>query len=166
MNPDWTEGKLEFDFSTARATDQPDKKAQPLKSVDFWAQYTDELWLIEVKDPEAASIVHQPGAVASVLKEILNDHLLKEHLLPKLYGAFAYLVEIGKEPRGRVRYGVVIGMSTLTAADRSMLTNKVQRIVDRIGPKIRYSRHWPLVEVHNVASWNHTHPHMSITRHP
>ena len=65
-----------------------------------------------------------------------------------------------------MRYGVVIAMSTLTAADRSMLTNKVQRVVDRIGPKIRYSRHWPLVEVHNVASWNHAHPHMSITRYP
>ena len=166
MNLDWTEGKLEFDFSTAIATDKPDKKADPLKSVDFWVQYRNELWLIEVKDPEAAASPHQSSAAASVLKEILNDHLLKEHLLPKLYGVFAYLVEIHREPRGRIRYGVVIGMSSLTAAERTMLTNKVQRIVDRIGPKVRYGRHWPVIEVHNVVSWNHAHPHITVIRHP
>ena len=72
MNPDWTEGKLEFDFSKAIATDKPDRKADPLKSVDFWAQYRDQLWLIEVKDPEAAALPHQSSAAASALKEILN----------------------------------------------------------------------------------------------
>ena len=165
MNPIWTEDKLEFDFSGAGFLEKPGSLASPLKSVDFWAQYPGETWLIEVKDPEQAPPVHLPGAVASVLAEIGNDSLLKEHLLPKLYGMFAYMVMTHREPRGRVRYGVLIGLSDLTAAERHTLTDNVQRVVDRIGPKIRYGKHWPVVEVHNVASWNAAHPHMTITRH-
>jgi hypothetical protein len=137
-----------------------------LKSVDFWARYPGVTWLIEVKDPESASPAHQPSAVAGVLKEIRNDRLLKEHLLPKLYGVFAYLVVTGREPRGPVRYAVLIGLSDLTADERHVLTNGVQRVVDRIGPKVRHGRHWPIVEVHNVASWNRAHPTMAVTRQP
>ncbi len=167
MNPNWSEGQLEFDFSRAS---QPvlklDALSRSLKSVDFWAQYRGNLWLIEVKDPEGAPASGRGGAIAGMLKEIKNDELLKTHLLPKLYGTFAYLVEIGKEPRGLVRYGILIGISGLTAADRTLLANKVQRIIDRIGPKVRHSRHWPIAEAHNVASWNHKFTAMTITRHP
>lgn len=50
MNPNWTEGKLEFDFSGAvQPVEKPDTIASPLKSVDFIAKYSQELWLIEVK---------------------------------------------------------------------------------------------------------------------
>ncbi|MCW3052485.1 MAG: hypothetical protein JWN14_1655, partial [Chthonomonadales bacterium] len=67
---------------------------------------------------------------------------------------------------GRVRYVVLIGLSSLTAADRNRLTDKIQRLVDRIGPKIRHSRQWPVIEVHNVLSWNTKYPYLAITRHP
>lgn len=167
MNPDWTEGKLEFDLSGAtRPVERPDKLAQPLKSVDFIANYPRQLWLIEVKDPDGAPPAYQPLSIKSVLSELSNDALLKEHILPKLYGTFIYLIETQREPRGRVRYAVLIGLSTLTAADRHMLTDKIQRVIDRIGPKIRHSRLWPIAEVHNVNSWNTTHPTMQITRLP
>lgn len=165
VNPLWTEGSLEFDFSGAIHTDQPEKPAQPLKSVDFWARYPGCVWLIEVKDPDGAPAPHHAGAVASILKTVFNDHLLKEHLLPKLYGSYAHLMDTGREPRGPVRYGVLLGLTSLTSADRTVLTNKLQRYVDRIGPKVRHSRHWPIVEVHNLSSWNAAHPEMAITRH-
>lgn len=166
MNPAWCAGKLEFDFSNARQVIKPDEIERTLSCSDFWAMYARTVWLIEVKDPEGTPLAHQPGEVKAALAIIRNDTLLKQHLLPKLYGAFAFLVETGREPRGLVRYGVVIGLSDLSAADRSMLANRVQRIIDRVGPKVRHSRHWPVVEVHTIASWNATHPHMQITRHP
>lgn len=101
-----------------------------------------------------------------MISQLRNDRLLKEHLLPKLYGTFTYLCLNNREPRGKVRYGIVIGFSSLTSADRNMLTDKIQRVIDRIGPKIRHSRHWPIAEVHNVNSWNVAHSHMNVTRHP
>lgn len=167
MNPNWAEGKLEFDFSGAiQPVEKPDVAAQPLKSVDFIVQYPRELLLIEVKDPDGAPGPHPAGAIRDTIAKLQNDDLLKERLLPKLYGTFAYLVSAGSEPRGRVRYVTLIGLSSITAAERSMLTDKIQRIVDRIGPKIRHSRQWPVIEVHNVLSWNTKFPHMAITRRP
>jgi hypothetical protein len=161
------EGKLEFDLSGAtQPIERPDRLAQPLKSVDFIAKYPRELWLIEVKDPEGAPVPHQTGAIHATIAGLQSDGLLKEHLLPKLYGTFVYLVGDGREPRGRVRYATLIGLSSLTAAERSVLTDKIQRTIDRIGPKIRYSRLWPVAEVHNVASWNTAHATMVIIRHP
>ncbi len=167
MSPEWIEGRLGFDFSCATgAVARPETAANPLKCVDVCARYPDGLWLVEVKDPEGTSEQHREGAVIGIWKEIQNDHLLKSHLLPRLYGTYAYLVEQGLEPRGCVRYGILIGLTDLTAADRASLTDKVQRFVDRIGPKIRHSRHWPVVEVHNIASWNAAHPEMLVTRLP
>ncbi len=167
MNPDWIEEKPAFDFSGAvQPVEKPDKSAQPLKSVDFLAQYSRALYLIEIKDPEATPIPQQSGAIKDAIAKLQNDDLIKEHFLPKLYGTFAYLVGQGREPRGKVRYGIVIGLSSLTVAERSLITDKVQRIVDRIGPKIRSSRNWPVVEVHNIDSWNRAHPDKTITRLP
>ena len=98
MNPDWTEGKLEFDFSRAvQPVVRPDRLAQALKSVDFVATYPRDIWMIEVKDPEGAPVPHRAGAIRSTFAEIQNDSLLKEHLLPKLYGTYAYLVITGAE---------------------------------------------------------------------
>ncbi len=91
---------------------------------------------------------------------------MNEHILPKLYGAFVYLVQNRREPRRRVRYGIVIGLASLTAAERSALTDKSQRVVDRVGPKIRHSRNCPVIEIHNIESWNVAHPEMSIARKP
>jgi gamma-glutamyl:cysteine ligase YbdK (ATP-grasp superfamily) len=167
VNPNWVEGSLEFDFSGAvDPVEKPDRPAQPLKSVDFVAKYARELWLIEVKDPDAAPAPQQRGAINAMIAGIQNDELLKQHLLPKIYGTFVYLVQNRREPRGRVRYGVLIGLTALTAADRAVLTDKLQRVIDRVGPKVRHSRMWPIAEVHNVASWNGAHPDMAITRHP
>jgi len=166
LNPPWTEGELEFDFSSAKVADKLDAAAKPLKSADFWVLCSSQSWLIEVKDPDETPPQYHAGQVLGILKEIKNDHFLREHVLPKLYGSYAHLCETGKEPRGIVHYCVVIGLTTLTAADRSMLANRAQRIIDRIGPKVRYSRHWPVVEVHNLASWNSAHPDMAVTRNP
>jgi len=165
MNPDWTEDKLEFNFSTALKTEKTDGAARPLKSTDFWVLFPRETWLIEVKDPDGAPGPHHLGAVTGALKEIKNDALLKEHLLPKIYGVYAYLVDTGREPRGSVRYGIVIGLTALSAAERTTLANKVQRTLNRIGPKVRHSKYWPVAEVHNVESWNNKYPNMRITRH-
>ena len=164
---DWTEGKLQFDFSGAtQPVEKPDNPSQAFKSVDFVAKYPHELYLIEVKDPEATPLPHQLGAINDAIAKLQNDDLIKEHLLPKIYGTFAYLVWGNREPRGRVRYAIVIGLFSLTVAERSLLTDKVQRVIDRIGPKIRRSRYTPTVEVHTVESWNRTHTDKQIVRLP
>ena len=167
MDSVWREGELEFDFSGAlQPIEIPDKDSKGLKSVDFIAKYPQELWLIEVKDPEATPSKRREGEIKGTLEKIRNESLMNEHILPKLYGTFAHLVQKRREPRGRVRYGIVFGLTSLTAAERSTLTDKSQRIVDRIGPKIRHSRNWPIIEIHNIESWNAAHPEMTVTRKP
>jgi hypothetical protein len=165
MNPEWTEGQLEFNFSGAAKTEKPDASAAPLKSTDFWVTFPTETWLIEIKDPDGANAAYHASAVAGILKQIQNDALLKEHLLPKNYGVFAHLSDLGQLPLGTVRYGIVIGLAELSAADRTMLANKVQRCIDSIGPGVKRSASWPIAEVHNVESWNQKFPDMQITRH-
>lgn len=170
MRAEWTENKLEFDFSSALQTCKPDELAEPmtqlappLKSMDFYVWLPKLLWFIEVKDPEGTT---HPGATASVWAELKNDALLKEHLLPKLFGAYAHFVFEDADLSGPVRYSVLIGLSGLTNADRSMLTDKINRVISKIGPKLRHGRYWPQPEVHNVQSWNVAYPHVQITRHP
>lgn len=169
MRAEWTENQLEFDFSSALQTCKPDEQAEPmtsvappLKSMDFYVWLPNLLWFIEVKDPEATT---HPGAKAAVLAELKNDALLKEHILPKLFGAYAHFAFEEADLAGPVRYTVLIGLSTLTNADRTMLTDKISRIISKIGPKLRHGRYWPQPEVHNLDSWNGAHPDFKVTRH-
>lgn len=166
MRREWTEAQLEFDFSSLRSpVERPEKRERSLKVVDFVFRYRGETWFIECKDPEAAPVPHRLGALRAAWQEIRNEALMKEHLLPKLYGTSAYLVLNSKLQRGRIRYAVVIGLATLDAATRIVLTDAVQRIVNRIGPRPGRSRYAPVVEIHNLASWNLRHPEMPVTRH-
>jgi hypothetical protein len=167
----WTEGGLEFDFGAALQTCQPDiaaepltRMAPPLKSPDFYVWRQRETLLVEVKDPEGAPSSHRVGAVNRVWETVVSNALLEEHLLPKLYGAYVHLTTAGVEPRGRVRYLILLGISNMTAADRNMLTDKIERVVRRVGPRVRHSRYWPEPEVHNIQSWNLAHPEMRVKR--
>src|SRR5579862_4405094 len=105
------EGKLEFDFSGATAADKPEAKANPLKCVDFRTQYPGVLWLIEVKDHDYIPPGRSLQNVVAYGQKIRGGDIVKEEPLPKLYGTFAYLADIENEPRGEVRYGVIIGMA-------------------------------------------------------
>ena len=166
-NPEWTEGKLEFDFSGAIApVKKPDTLESQLKCVDFLAIYPTETWLIECKDPEAAGLAHQVGSIKGMLTNIQNDSLLKSHLLPKIYGTYAYLAMSETLPQVMIRYGVVVGLSTLDAPTRNILSDKIQRVIDQVGPKSPHTQAVPIVDFHNVASWNAMFPDKQITRHP
>lgn len=53
MRPEWTEGNLEFDFSSTLQTCKPDELAEPmthlappLKSMDFYVWLSKILWFI------------------------------------------------------------------------------------------------------------------------
>ncbi|WP_319926544.1 hypothetical protein [Xenorhabdus littoralis] len=59
MYPEWIEGDLYFDFSKAQSVKKLDAKGTDghglshlLKSVDFVVEWSNQLWLIEIKDPE------------------------------------------------------------------------------------------------------------------
>lgn len=171
MRADWSEGRLEFDFSGALQTCQPDmvaaplsSMAPPLKSMDFYVWFSKSLWFIEVKDPEGANPGYVPQAKKEVWSEILNDQLLKEHLLPKLFGAYAHLTFEKLDLSGPIHYGILIGLTDLSEADRNILTDKIERVIQKIGPKLRHGKYWPQPEVHNIASWNIAHPEMQITQ--
>ncbi len=172
MRAEWTEGELEFDFSTALQTCQPDQiaepltsKAEPLKSVDFYVWFPDELWLIELKDPEDAPTAKIDGETKAAWSALKNDALLKEHLLPKLYGAFVHLTLEEDDISGRNKYVVIIGLTDLTNADRNLLTDKIERVIQKIGPKFRDSQYWPGPDIHNLQSWNAANPMMHVIRH-
>ncbi len=166
MRIEWTEGQWEFDFSgLSLPVERPEQIERSLKVVNFVFRLKSETWFIECKDPEGTPLPRRADKIKEMWSAIKNDALLKEHLLPKLYGTFVHLTLTGTLHRGRVRYGVIIGLSDLDAATRLVLIDTVQRVIDRIGPKLRHSRHVPVVEVHNVSSWNAAYPNMSITRH-
>jgi hypothetical protein len=172
MRPEWTEGEpgeaqWEFDFSGLRSpVERPERTERALPVVDFAFRRGGETWLIECKNPEAPRSPHDMGSVRSAWRAFQYDVLLKQHLFPKLYGTFVYLALTERLYRGRVRYIVIIGLTGLDAHTRSSLTDKLQRVIHRIGPKLRHSRHVPVVEVHNPASWNASHPEMRITLRP
>jgi len=165
MNPDWTEGQLEFDFSSATTVERPDKFENQLKTVDFVVSFPQEFWLIECKDPEGAKM-NAASEAQGLLKELRNDVLFKQHLLPKLYGTYVYLAIADRLPQGQVRYGVVIGLAALDTGLCIALADRLQRIINPVGPKRRYSRFVPLIEITTVERWNRRYPNKAIQRHP
>lgn len=169
LNPNWAEGELAFDFSTATLTCQPDRSvnnltrlAPPLKSVDFYVWFDAELWLIEVKDPDAAP--YEYSSQKEALSRLKNDALLKEHFLPKLYGSFCHLLEEGKDLTVPIRYMVVIGFSELSVYDQDRLTQRLSAFAKVIGPKHKDSNADVEPEVHNIESWNRRYPNIPLTR--
>jgi len=101
-----------------------------------------------------------------LLKELRNDVLFKQHLLPKLYGTYVYLAIADRLPQGQVRYGVVIGLAALDTGLCIALADRLQRIINQVGPKRRYSRFVPLIEITTVERWNRRYPNKAIQRHP
>lgn len=159
------EGSLQFELrNNIKTPYKLDEIERTLKAVDFVIQFSDEMILIEVKDPEGTIASKRDGQIKAVFSELENDTLIKQHLLPKLYGSFAYFVMTNCKPLCPVRYLVLICLADLTMSERTTVTNKLQRIIVAIGPVVATTTHRPVVEVHNLESWARNHPNITITR--
>ena len=123
-----------------------------MKAVDFIIELDDHILFIELKDPE------HPNAQSRDQNKFIKDFLsgsLDADLKTKYRDSFLYEWASGRA-RKPIYYLVLIGASTLSAADLLARTDALKRQVPIIGPN---DRPWntPFIEncaVMNIAAWN------------
>ena len=113
------EGRLEFDFSSAKAAERLDAQGTALPHgmalVDFVVEETSKLLLIEVKDPEGAPPAHRAQAVEDFLKKMSEDTLIHQELVPKARDSYTFLHLLEREKR-EIIFVAVVGAGSPDAA--------------------------------------------------
>lgn len=159
-NPQWREADLYFDFSQAVRVEKLDGAQHSLshlmKSVDFLVEWEDQLWLIEVKDPENGNIPEQHRAARSAefRASLASDTLINEHLFPKLRDSLLYLgldEGISDKP---LRYLAIVAVESLEVAELEGLRNRLWQHSWVAGPPKRGWRKSFNVHAFNVSQWN------------
>ncbi|OTA19507.1 hypothetical protein Xbed_02363 [Xenorhabdus beddingii] len=163
-HPEWIEGDLYFDFSKAQSVRKLDAKGPEghglshlLKSVDFVVEWSNQLWLIEIKDPENGMIPRhlKVKEQEEFRLKLQSDKLVNNELFPKLRDSLIYLsLEQGVADKP-MRYIVLIGLSSLQPAELAGLQNKLWNTEWIKGPKRGWKKSF---EVHcmTVQQWNRT----------
>lgn len=147
------EGGLRCDFPPLE-THRPEERNRELKLVDFVWLPSDATWLVEIKNPYDAPEDQQSGAVRGTLETLRNGRLVDQHLLPKLFGTYAWLFRAGLLRGLPHRYVALIATDPLDAGLRLAAVEAIQRTIDAVGPLDRTSGISPVAEVHDLASWN------------
>lgn len=125
----WREGGLLFDFSQAAWSAKFDDPAWHgvthlgLRAVDFLVEWPDQLWLIEVKDPEQAPPLQREQAVKRFSGTLHSGRLIGEQLAPKLRDSLFYLWLENWDLQRPIRYWVVLGLSNLNPTSLLGLRN-------------------------------------------
>ncbi|MDX7992746.1 hypothetical protein [Xenorhabdus littoralis] len=162
MYPEWIEGDLYFDFSKAQSVKKLDAKGTDghglshlLKSVDFVVEWSNQLWLIEIKDPEN-------GVIPTHLREreqekfrlkLQRNKLVNDELFPKLRDSLLYLSldqGIADKP---MRYIILIGLSSLQPAELSGLQHKIWHTAWVKGSKRGWKKSFEVLCI-TVHQWN------------
>lgn len=156
-----TERDLCFSPDPACTVTEFDERGGDLKTVDFLIEREGQAIILEFKDFDGP---RTKGATSDPRPEIQNQKLLKQHLLPKLYGSYAIFFGFQMEAAKKVSYAVVIGYRNLDAPLRAKVEEDIRRIVYRVGPNLTDSRVPPVVQVHNIESWNKAYPSLPISR--
>ncbi|MGJ0624507.1 hypothetical protein [Xenorhabdus bovienii] len=171
-HPEWVEGDLYFDFSKAQSVRKLDAKGPDghglshcLKSVDFVVEWSNQLWLIEIKDPEHGAIPAHLRVKEQdrFRRKLQSDKLINEELFPKLRDSLIYLsLDQGIAERP-MRYITLIGLSSLQPAELDGLQNKLWQTNWINGPERGWGKSF---EVHcmTVQQWNRLLPQCPITR--
>lgn len=170
LNPDWREDDLYFDFSAAQHVIKLDRESAGLThllkgGVDFVVEWTNQLWLVEVKDPQCGDIPaqHRAANQARFLKDLLSDSLINKHLFPKLRDSLLLLgmdYGIAAKP---MRFITIIGLSELDSAQLSGLADRLKRTEWVAGPKRGWNKPFA-VHAFNVEQWNRLLQQCPITR--
>ncbi|MBM3500576.1 MAG: hypothetical protein FJX74_18120 [Armatimonadetes bacterium] len=110
----FTEGELQFDFSSARGAEKADPEAvelpQDMKFVDFIVEEDTRTLLVEVKDPSQSPVPERE--LARYESEIQGDALINLKLVPKARGTYTFLHLMQRDTREMV-YVVVLGIERL-----------------------------------------------------
>ncbi|REF26771.1 hypothetical protein BDD26_1455 [Xenorhabdus cabanillasii] len=172
MHSEWIEGDLSFDFSKAQSVRKLDKEGSEghglshlLKSVDFVVEWSDYLWLIEIKDPENGMIPDncKEKEQKKFRHKLQSDELINNDLFPKLRDSLIYLsLDQGVVDKA-MRYITLIGLSSLQPAELFGLQHKLWHTDWVKGPKRGWKKAF---EVHfmTVQQWNRALPQCPIIR--
>ena len=155
---DWQEGDLRFDFSKAMNAVKFDSRDHGLthlglKPIDFVVEWSDQFWLIEVKDPENSNIPrkHQSQQRQDFLKNLQSGTLVKEHLFPKFRDSMIYLGMDRGIPDKPMHYMTLICLSSLEPVILTYVAESLFRKEWLQGPKNGWSKGFS-VKVFNLLS--------------
>lgn len=172
QNTPWMERSLAFDFSQARLAlkfDDPQWHGLThggLSCADFLVEWDDQLWLIEIKDPESAPENHRDTAIRKFTAALDRKTLITQQLAPTLRDSLFYLWFDGWQLSKPIQYLVVIGLESMSPQNLSVLRNTFLRETWLQGPTARGWKQPLNVSVNflTVSAWNALFPHCPITR--
>jgi hypothetical protein len=133
-----------------------------MKAVDFIVELEDRVLFIEFKDPENLEAL--PARSAEFIKKFCSG-LIDADLKTKYRDSWLYEWAQGRAQKP-ITYLVLIGASTLSAAELLARTDALKRQIPVIGPS---DRPWvkPFVAgcaVMNIAAWNKALPQFPVSR--
>jgi hypothetical protein len=165
------EQDLSFDFSKAQRAYKLDDNAYHgmshfFKSVDFIVETKEQLWLVEVKDPENSRIPDhlKLKEQQDFLQKMQSQSLFTHELFPKLRDSLIYLgmdTGVAEKP---LRYLTLIGITNLDAAQLGGLAMSFRQQQWLSGRKGQGWRKGFDVHFFNVEQWNKSLPHFPVTR--
>lgn len=175
QNPQWwekTRGRndgLYFDFSKADRAIKFDEKSHGLTHVmdgcvDFIVEWKEQIWLVEVKDPDRTPQPHHANEAIKFFDKISGGSLIEKELFPKLQDTLIYLsLNEGIPTNKKLRYMVLIGLEQLDAAQLDGLKNNLWQYKWVSGPEGGWSKSFDVL-IFNVDSWNRTLHKCPVTR--
>jgi hypothetical protein len=172
LNRQWVENDLYFDFSKARSAFKLDEAGSAghglsnfFKSVDFVVEWSNQFWLVEIKDPDNGAIPeqHRPKQLIKFHEQLKSGYLIDNHLFPKLRDSLIYLGLERGVPNLPMKYISLIGMESLDPAELSGLKHSLWMKDWVKGPAKGWTKNF---EVHcmNVHLWNKHLVNCPITR--
>lgn len=127
---------LAFDVSkvpSPRYFDHPSHGVEAWKKVDFVFEWSSELWLVEVKDPENPT--SDPQRAKDYIDDLKDHRLITRSLGPKGRESYLYLQLQDQLPAGKlIKYYVLFACSALGARELSTATNVLKRSLGLPGP--------------------------------
>ena len=164
-----SEGDIEIDFQGVLQAEKFDDAkhgmSHCLKAVDFLCDWANDLWLVELKDPEEVAIppLHKAHSVAQFTKELSTEAYFRSVLAQKFKDTILYLHLDRRLPDKPLKYIVLVGLSSMDAA---MMLNALDRLKKACGdpkPGTPWLRGY-IVAFLNLAEWNKRFPHCPAKR--
>lgn len=136
-----------------------------MKAVDFIVEHENQVLFVELKDPENPSAVVERGAASTAYIKRFHSGDIDSDLKTKFRDSWLYEYAQGRVNKPII-YLVLIGASTLSAADLLARTDALKRQIPMLGPN---NQPWvkPFVTgcaVMNIAAWNKALPQFPVSR--
>ena len=163
------EGDLQIALPTAATGRKFDDVAHGLshcmKAVDFIVEHENQVYFVELKDPEDPSALAERGVGSAAYINKFRSGEIDTDLKIKFRDSWLYEYAQGRVNRPII-YLVLIGASTLSAAELLARTDALKRQIPVFGPS---DRPWvkPFVTgcaVMNIAAWNKALPQFPVGR--